>query len=227
MKAMIPPAGRGERLQPLTDALPKALVQAGGKPLIAWHLERLAAGGCREVVVNLCHLGEQIVQALGDGARWGLRIAYSREAEPLETAGGIAQALALLGDQPFLLVNADIWSDYAFSNLNGFDLGKRLSHLVLVPNPPQRPAGDFSLENSVVGNAPSPRYTYAGIAVVSPALVAGVPRGARAPLAPLLRAAAGKGLLSGELYEGAWHDVGTHERLAALETMLASRHGTR
>lgn len=227
MKAMILAAGRGERLRPLTDALPKALVQAGGKPLIAWHLERLAAGGCREAVVNLCHLGEQIVEALGDGERWGLRIAYSREAEPLETAGGIAQARALLGDQPFLLVNADIWCDYDFSRLRNFALGTRLCHLVLAPNPPHRPEGDFTLQAGRVGNGTAPRYTYTGIAVMSPALVAGVPRGTKAPLAPLLRAAAGKGLLSGELHEGAWHDVGTRERLAALETMLASRHENR
>jgi len=227
MKAMLLAAGRGERLRPLTDALPKALVQAGGKPLIAWHLERLAAGGCREAVVNLCHLGERIVEALGDGARWGLRIAYSREAEPLETAGGIAQALPLLGEAPFLLVNADIWCDYDFSRLRNFALGTRLCHLVLVPNPPHRPEGDFTLQAGSVGNGAAPRYTYTGIAVMSPALVAGVPRGAKAPLAPLLRAAAGKGLLSGELHEGAWHDVGTRERLAALETMLASRHENR
>ena len=227
MKAMLLAAGRGERLRPLTDALPKALVQAGGKPLIVWHLERLAAGGCREAVINVSHLGEQIASALGDGARWGLRIAYSREAEALDTAGGIAQALPLLGEAPFLLVNADIWCDYDFSKLRNFVLGARLSHLVLAPNPPHRPEGDFTLQAGSVGNGAAPRYTYTGIAVMSPALVAGVPRGTKAPLAPLLRAAAGKGLLSGELHEGAWHDVGTRERLAALETMLASRHEDR
>ena len=227
MKAMLLAAGRGERLRPLTDALPKALVQAGGKPLIVWHLERLAAAGCREAVINVSHLGEQIASALGDGARWGLRIAYSREAEALETAGGIALALPLLGEAPFLLVNADIWCDYDFSKLRNFALGARLSHLVLVPNPPHRPEGDFTLQAGAVGNGAAPRYTYTGIAVMSPALVAGVPRGAKAPLAPLLRAAAGKGLLSGELHEGAWHDVGTLERLAALEAMLVSRHENR
>ena len=224
---MILAAGRGERLRPLTDELPKALVRAGGKPLIAWHLEHLAAGGCREAVVNVCHLGERIVDALGDGGRWGLHIAYSREAEALETAGGIAQALALLGTEPFLLVNADIWCDYDFSRLRNFALGTRLSHLVLVPNPPHRPGGDFTLQAGLVGNGTAPRYTYTGIAVMSPALVAGVPRGTKAPLAPLLREAAGKGLLSGELHDGMWHDVGTRERLAALETLLASKHENR
>ena len=227
MKAMILAAGRGERLQPLTRELPKALVPAGGKPLIAWHLEHLAASGCREAVVNLSHLGERIAHALGDGERWGLRIAYSREAEPLETAGGIAQALPLLGEEPFLLVNADIWCDYDFSRLTKIALGTRLSHLVLAPNPPHHPRGDFTLQAGLVGNGTAPRYTYTGIAVMLPALVAGVPRGSKAPLAPLLRAAAENGRLSGELHEGAWHDVGTRERLAALEKMLASRHENR
>ena len=227
MKAMLLAAGRGERLRPLTDALPKALVQAGGKPLIVWLLERLAAGGCREAVINLSHLGEQIASALGDGARFGLRIAYSREAEALDTAGGIAQARALLGADPFLLVNADIWCDYDFSRLRNFALGTRLCHLVLAANPRHRPEGDFTLQAGAVGNGTAPRYTYTGIALMSPALVAGVAPGAKAPLAPLLKAAAGNGLISGELHEGAWFDVGTRERLAALETLLASRDGNR
>ena len=156
----------------------------------------------------------------GDGSRTGIRIAWSQEDEPLETAGGIAQARTLLGIEPFLLVNADIWCDYEFSTLRGFDLGARLSHLVLVPNPPQHPAGDFTLAGGFVGNAPSPRYTYAGIAVISPQLVAGVTAGSKAQLAPLWRAAAGRGAVTGELYEGHWNDVGTPERLAALSTRL-------
>jgi len=224
---MLLAAGRGERLRPLTDARPKALVQAGGKPLIVWHLEKLAASGLRDVVVNVCHLGEQIMDALGDGGRWGLRISYSPEAEALETAGGIAQALPLLGTAPFLLVNADIWCDHDFSRLRDFALGARHAHLVLAPNPPHRPEGDFTLQADVVGNGTAPRYTYTGIAVLAPALVNGVPRGTKAPLAPLLRSAAEKGLLGGELHDGAWHDVGTRERLAALETWLASRHENR
>jgi len=224
MKAMILAAGRGERLRPLTDAVPKALVPAGGKPLIEWHLERLAADGCREAVINVSHLGERIVERVGDGARFGLRIAYSREPQPLETAGGIAQALALLGPEPFLLLNSDVYCDIAVSRLLGLALGERLAHLVLVPNPAHRAGGDFTLEDGVIGNGAGPRYTYAGVAVMSPRLVAGVPAGEKAPLAPLLRAAAERRLVSGELYEGLWQDVGTLERLAELEARLISRN---
>ena len=224
MKAMLLAAGRGERLRPLTDRLPKALVEVGGKPLIAWHLERLAASGCREAVVNVSHLGEQIVERLGGGERHGLRIRYSREAEPLETAGGIAQALELLGREPFLLVNADIYCERDFRPLLGSRLGAMLAHLVLVPNPAHRSSGDFTLHEGRVGSAPAPRYTYAGIAVVSPRLVESVRPGTKAPLAPLLYAAADRGLMSGELYDGLWQDVGTAERLAELEATLATRH---
>jgi MurNAc alpha-1-phosphate uridylyltransferase len=219
---MILAAGRGERLRPLTDAVPKALVAAGGKPLIAWHLERLAQSGCREAVINVSHLGGQIVERVGDGARFGLSIAYSREAEPLETAGGIAQARPLLGESPFLLVNADVYCELDFRRLLAFELGPRLAHLVLVPNPAHRAGGDFSLDGGMVGNGGGARYTYAGIAVMSPALVAEVRPGDKAPLAPLLRAAADRGLISGELHRGAWHDVGTRERLAELQAYLAS-----
>jgi MurNAc alpha-1-phosphate uridylyltransferase len=217
---MLLAAGRGERLRPLTDAIPKALVEAGGKPLIAWHLERLARAGLREAVINVSHLGERIIERVGDGARFGLRIAYSRERERLETAGGIANALALLGREPFLLVNADVYCECDFSRLRQVQLGERLAHLVLVPNPPHRPAGDFSLARGGVGNDPAPRYTYAGVAVMKPALVDPVKRGEKAPLAPLLYDAAARGLLGGELYEGLWQDVGTVERLAELEKFL-------
>jgi len=220
MKAMILAAGRGERLRPLTDRMPKALVDAGGKPLLAWHLERLRRAGVREVVINVSHLAGKITGRFGDGGSVGMRIDWSHEPAPLETAGGIALARALLGPEPFLLVNADIWCDFAFSKLAGFDLGGRLAHLVLVPNPEQHPAGDFTLANGIVGNAPSPRYTYAGIAVISPRLVAGVTAGSKAQLAPLWRAAADRGEVTGELYEGHWSDVGTPERLSALEARL-------
>ena len=224
MKAIILAAGRGERLRPLTDRLPKPLIEAGGKPLIGWHLERLAAAGCREVVVNVSHLGEKIVERLGDGAAYGLRIAFSRETQPLETAGGMAMARALLGPQPFLVVNGDVYCEVDFAQLLRATLGERLAHLVLVPNPQHHPGGDFTLDGGKVGNAPSPRYTYAGVAVIAPQLFAGVEAGGKAQLAPLLRAAAEERRISGELFEGTWLDVGTIERLAALEAYLAMRY---
>jgi MurNAc alpha-1-phosphate uridylyltransferase len=224
---MLLAAGRGERLRPLTDSVPKALVEVAGKPLIAWHLERLAAAGCRDVVINVSHLGERIVERLGDGARFGLRIAYSREAERLETAGGIAQALHLLGGEPFVLVNADIYCEYDLARPLGMALGAKLAHLVLVPNPAHRARGDFSLVADEVKSDAGPRYTYAGIALVSPRLVASVKPGEKAPLAPLLYAAADRGLMSGELYRGLWQDVGTLERLAELEALLESRYENR
>jgi N-acetyl-alpha-D-muramate 1-phosphate uridylyltransferase len=220
MKAMLLAAGRGERLRPLTDAIPKALVEAGGKPLIAWHLERLARAGFREAVIKVSHLSERIIERIGDGESFGLRVQYSRERERLETAGGIARARTLLGGAPFLLVNADVYCECDFARLRSVDLGRLLAHLVLVPNPPHRPAGDFSLVDGMVGEEPAPRYTYAGVAVMAPTLVDPVTPGETAPLAPLLYDAARRGLLAGELYQGLWQDVGTVERLAELEKYL-------
>ena len=223
MKAMLLAAGRGERLRPLTDTVPKALVEAGGKPLIVWHLERLARAGIRDAVINISHLGERIVEHLGDGARFELRLHYSRERERLETAGGIANALELLGRAPFLLVNADVYCECDFARLTNIQLGDRLAHLVLVPNPSHRSKGDFSLADGRLGDAAEPRYTYAGVAVVAPKLVQSVNRGEKAPLAPLLYDAAARGLLGGEVYGGLWQDVGTMERLAELERFLNER----
>jgi MurNAc alpha-1-phosphate uridylyltransferase len=223
MKVMLLAAGRGERLRPLTDSIPKALVEAGGKPLIAWHLERLARTGIKDAVINVSHLGERIIERIGDGSRFGLRIFYSRERERLETAGGIANALELLGREPFLLVNADVYCECDFSRLTTVPLGERLAYLVLVPNPPHRQKGDFSLRAGIVGDEPAPRYTYAGIAVMSPALVASVTPGHKAPLAPFLYEAAARGRLGGELYQGLWQDVGTVERLAELERQLREK----
>ena len=222
MKAMILAAGRGERLRPLTESLPKPLVEVGGKALLARHLERLAAAGFRRAVINVSHLADKITERFGGGAH-GIAIEWSREATPLETAGGIAHALALLGEEPFLLVNSDVWCDFDFARWRGLQLGARLAHLLLVPNPAHHPAGDFTLEDGRVGNAAAPRYTYAGIAVLSPRLVAGVRAGEKAQLAPLWRAAAGRGEVSGELHHGLWSDVGTPERLAELEARLRKR----
>jgi N-acetyl-alpha-D-muramate 1-phosphate uridylyltransferase len=219
MKAMILAAGRGERLRPLTDTLPKPLIVVRGQPLIVRHVERLAAAGFRDIVINVSHLGALITDALGNGERWGVTIGWSREPAPLETAGGIATARELLGTAPFLLVNADIYCDYAFAGSDDFDLRGRLGHIVMVPNPPFRPAGDFSLERGLVGNQASPRYTYSGIAVLDPLIVDGIAPGSKAPLAPLLRSAAESGRLGGELYAGLWNDVGTPERLAELNEM--------
>ncbi|MGH8723565.1 MAG: N-acetylmuramate alpha-1-phosphate uridylyltransferase MurU [Burkholderiales bacterium] len=220
MKAMLLAAGRGERLRPLSDEIPKALVEAGGKPLLVWHLERLARAGFRDAVINVSHLGERIVERVGDGGSYGLRLRYSRERERLETAGGIANAAPLLGREPFLLVNADIYCECDFARLRGVALGGRLAHLVLVPNPPHRPKGDFSLRAGIVGDDAAPRYTYAGVAVMKPLLVDPVKPGDKAPLAPLLYQAAARGMLGGELYEGLWQDVGTVERLAELQARL-------
>lgn len=218
---MVLAAGLGMRLRPLTDRVPKALVEAGGKPLIVWQLERLAAAGFGEIVINVSWLGGAIEARLGDGDAFGVRIAYSREAQPLESAGGIAQARALLGAGPFALVNSDVYCDFDLAALRRRSLGPHLAHLVLAPNPPHHPAGDFSLAGGSAGNDAAPRYTYTGVALVDPALVAPVHAGERAQLAPLLRAAAEAGRLSGELHAGLWRDVGTTERLAELEALLA------
>lgn len=220
MKAMVLAAGRGERMRPLTDHLPKPLLPVAGKPLLLHHLERLADAGFTDVVINVAYLGEQIVARFGDGRALGLRIAWSREDEPLETAGGVAKARPLLGEAPFLLVNADVWTDIDLPRLRRRVLAPALSHLVLTRNPPQHPEGDFSLEAGRVGNGPGPRYTYTGIALVAPALVDGIAPGTKAPLAPLWRAAAAQGRVTGELHSGAWDDIGTPGRLSALEQRL-------
>lgn len=224
MKAMILAAGRGERLRPLTERLPKALIAAGGRALLDRHLDRLEAAGAREIVINAAHLAERIAAHLRTHPRAELEIALSIEAEALETAGGIANALPRLGPAPFLLLNADVYCEADLAQLCTRALEGRLAHLVLVPNPAHRPEGDFTLVRERVGVHGGPRYTYAGIAVMSPQLVAGIRAGDKAPLAPLLRAAAAEGRISGELYSGPWFDVGTAERLAALEAYLAACH---
>lgn len=232
MKAMILAAGRGERLRPLTDTTPKPLLRVGGKPLIVWHLERLAAAGYREVVINHAHLGQQIEVALGDGGSFGLSIAYSPEpAGALETAGGIAAALPLLGEQPFLAVNADIWCDWDCARAPRLAQAddRRLAHLILVDNPPHHRAGDFRLAGETVLPATADTndsLTYAGIAVFWPSFFAEVPDAAVMKLRPLLDRGIARGTVSGERYDGRWVDVGTAERLAELETELARTHAS-
>lgn len=227
MKAMILAAGRGERMRPLTDRLPKALLEAGGRPLVGHLIERLARSGCTELVVNVSHLAGMIEQALGDGSRYGARIVYSREAEPLETGGGIAYALPLLGDAPFLVVNSDIYCDFDFARLaavaTALETGAGLAHLVMVDNPPHHPGGDFSLGAGRVSAEGPGRLTFSGIGVYTPALFARVPRGARCQLVTLLRPAMAGGLVSGEHHRGLWMDIGTPLRLEALEHALAVR----
>jgi MurNAc alpha-1-phosphate uridylyltransferase len=218
MQAMILAAGRGERMRPLTDHIPKPLLQAGGKPLIVHHLERLASAGIRDIVINHAHLGGQIEAALGDGSRWGVRIRYSPEGKALETGGGIFRALPLLGLNPFLVVNGDIWTDLDFSRLRIET--DRLAHLVLVNNPPHHPGGDFALTDGRVLAEGEPRYTFSGIGVYHPDLFRDHEPGAF-PLAPLLREAMRRDLVSGELYRGRWSDVGTPGRLQALDRMLS------
>jgi MurNAc alpha-1-phosphate uridylyltransferase len=222
MKAMILAAGRGERMRPLTDHTPKPLLQAGGKPLIVWHIERLAQAGFRELVINHAHLGRQIEEALGRGERWGVRISYSDEGEALETAGGIANALPLLGDRPFLVVNGDVYTDYDFQRLRSQPMEGVAAHLVLVDNPPQHPAGDFGLADGKLVEQGEERLTFSGIGVYRPEFFASVAPGARAKLAPLLFAALASGQVTAEHYRGVWVDVGTPERLQALDRTLKS-----
>jgi len=223
MKAMILAAGRGERMRPLTDGVPKALMMVGGQPLVVWLIDRLREGGIREIVMNHAHLGAAIEATLGDGRQLGVSIRYSPEAPALETAGGIANALPLLGDAPFVAANADVYCDLEFSRFLRRELGDTLAHLVLVDNPPHHPIGDFTLTGDRVGNATDGRLTFAGIGIYSPVLFAGIRRGEKAQLATLLRDAAAKGLVSGEHFQGRWVDVGTPERLAALNEEFSSR----
>lgn len=220
MKAMLLAAGRGERLRPITDSLPKPLVPVGGRPLIAWHLTALARAGIREVVINLSWLAERLRAALGDGSEWGVSIKWSEEGPvPLETGGGIYRAVPLLGPGPFLVVNADIWTDIDFAAL-ALEEGA-LAHLVLVPNPPHNMRGDFGLEGDEVVSRETDRFTYSGVGLFRPQFFEGC-TAERFPLLPLLNRAISARRLRGELHRGAWSDVGTAERLAQLEARLAA-----
>jgi MurNAc alpha-1-phosphate uridylyltransferase len=222
MKAMILAAGRGERMRPLTDHTPKPLLQAGSKPLIVWAIEALARADFRELVINVSHLGERIIEALGDGRRWGVEIRYSREAEALETAGGIATALPLLGSEPFLVVNADIYTDFNFERARtaAAQDTRTLAHLVLIDNPAHHPAGDFVLRGGRILNLGEPRYTFSGIGVYRPALFAGIAAGTKRQLSSVLRPQIELDRVTGEHFDGRWFDIGTPERLAAVDRSL-------
>jgi MurNAc alpha-1-phosphate uridylyltransferase len=246
--AMILAAGRGERMRPLTDHTPKPLLPVGGKPLIVWHIERLRAAGFTRIVINHAHLGQQIEAALGNGAGFGVSIEYSREVSALETAGGIATALPLIESDVFPVVNGDIYCEFDFSRLAEplarLAAGHDQAHLVLVDNPPQHPKGDFVLDDGrvksdtaltpyVLGTAGAKdgipcghasRLTFSGIGVYRRALFDHTPAGEKAPLAPLLRLAIDAGRVSGEHYAGRWEDVGTPDRLKALDKELRQKH---
>jgi MurNAc alpha-1-phosphate uridylyltransferase len=217
MKAMILAAGRGERMRPLTDKLPKPLLPVAGKPLIVSHIERLAEAGYRELVINHAHLGEMIEAELGNGAVWGVSIQYSPEPVALETGGGIYQALPLLGEEPFLVVNGDIWCDFDFSCL-ALKQGD-MAHLVLVPNPEHHRQGDFQLIRGRVDQGEERRLTFSGIGVYHPHLFEFCKPEAF-PLAPLLRQAMDKQQVSGECFNGLWMDIGTPQRLMELERLI-------
>ena len=222
MKAMILAAGRGERMRPLTDTTPKPLLTVGDKYLILWVILKLKQAGVTDLVVNVSHLAAQIERALGDGAQHGVRITYSREQEALETAGGIAWALPLLDDQPFLVVNSDVYSDYDFAGLvkKAQTLtAKQAAHLVLADNPEHHPQGDFALRDGVV-TTEGARLTFSGIGAYHPALFASIARGEKMRLAAQLAQPIADGRVSGEHFRGEWNDVGTPQRLAELDARL-------
>lgn len=218
VKVMILAAGRGERMRPLSDTIPKPLLEAGSKPLIVHLIERLVRAGLPDLVINHSHLGEQIEKYLADGSRYGARISYSHEAGGgLETGGGIFNALSLIDTDPFVVINGDIWTDYPFERLPSRLTG--MAHLVLVDNPAQHPQGDFSLHDGKVHAEGAPRLTFSGIGVYARSLFADC-RPGKFPLAPLLRAAMARGQVSGERYAGRWRDVGTPQRLEELDQEL-------
>lgn len=225
MRAMILAAGRGERMRPLTDQLPKPLLSVAGKPLIQYHLEALSAAGIRQIVINHAWLGHLLPEYLGTGEQFGVKIQYSDEgAEGLETAGGIKKALPLLGDDPFVVVNGDVFTDYPYPSLKHKLAADCLAHLVLVANPSQHPDGDFGISEQGYALAEAGRcFTFSGIAVYRPEFFEQIQSG-KQKLAPYLRQAMQQGKVSAELYQGVWHDIGTVQRLMELSAQLESRH---
>lgn len=224
MKAMILAAGLGNRMHPLTLHTPKPLLKVGGKPLIVWHIEKLKKSGINQIVINTAWLAQKLVDFLGDGSQFGVEIMWSHEGEGLETAGGIIHALPLLGNEPFLLVNGDVWTTYCFDSLTKRPLQQNLVHLVLVNNPPQHAEGDFILseERAYTREQKSEAaLTYSGIALISPKLFDGLEEGKR-PLAPLLKNAMYNNQVSAEKMTSDWVDVGTPERLSQLDQAIIS-----
>ena len=223
MKAMILAAGMGNRMRPLTLHTPKPLLEVGGKPLIVWHIEKLKKIGVQEIVINTAWLGEKLAEALGDGSQFGVKILWSHEGEGLETAGGIIKALPLLGYEPFILVNGDVWTTMDFAPLLNVQLENDLAHLVLVENPLQHPQGDFTLAANKAYTFEQARsgenLTYSGVAVIHPQMFVGLESGKR-PLAPLLKQAMQQGKISAHKLQGVWVDVGTPERLNALDQQI-------
>ncbi len=223
MKCMLLAAGRGERLRPLTDKIPKPLVNIAGKSLIEHHLNNLSSAGIKEIIINLAHLGEMIQEQVGDGSKYNLDIKYSQEGpQPLETAGGIINALPLLGDKPFLVMNADIWCNHSLSFANL--IGGKLAHLVLVDNPKHNPNGDFAYEFGKIYNTGKNFLTFSGIGIYDPKLFANLAAGKRS-LAPILRDSIEKEIVSAEYFTGKWFDIGTQERLTEAEAFVSSVSG--
>jgi MurNAc alpha-1-phosphate uridylyltransferase len=225
MRAMILAAGRGERLRPLTDSTPKPLIPVAGTPLIEYHLRNLAGAGVKDIIINTAWLAENIHQQLGDGSAHGVTIRYSDEGTALETAGGIINALPLLGDEPFLVVNGDIYCELDFSSIiaaHSCLADDKQAHLVLVKNPDHNPAGDFAIEDGLIKNTGDNMYTFSGIGIYRPAFFSGQKPGAL-PLAPVIRKKSEQGLVSGEVYDGLWTDAGTLERIQQLESKLLQR----
>lgn len=230
MKAMILAAGRGERMRPLTDHIPKPLLKVGGQALIVWHIKRLAKAGFKEIIINHAYLGAQIEAYLGNGQTWGVSIEYSPELEALETAGGIANALPLLGDAPFLVVNGDVYTDYDFAQIaeivTTMQKQSLQAYLVMVDNPPQHMEGDFALAQALsnpvklIKEEGGVKLTFSGIGIYQPQLFSHITRGSAAKLAPLLRQAMTREQVAGEHFKGMWFDIGTPARLQKLDDLL-------
>lgn len=224
MKAMILAAGLGQRMRPLTDTLPKPLLAVGGKPLLQYHLEALANCGVKDVIINLAYLGDKIREFVGDGSRFGLHVSYSPEPEPLETAGALLHAMSLLGDEPFLLINGDVWSDYPLQQLCQHTLSPDVdAHLVLVSNPDFHPKGDFAInaQGLLTNDEAQSKHTFAGISLIKPQFISEYPQARRKfPLVEVLRYGIAQQRISAEIYRGHWSDVGTPERLYNLDNQL-------